>query len=357
MAFVPAIPITNPTSFHPTTISPNARCPVALKRQSKRRCAVHATATEETDISKPIAATTNLAPPPATFFQAISQAQDAVDAALADGNRLLEVEFPPLPTAVLESSSVSSYDVSDANVRLAVDFAKKYAESGKRVALAFPDLVEKDRAVEQNGEKEEPIENIRFSSLRDARKGSFLERIWTTPEIDVAVRDNDDVFVVLGATCQELPDVERLVEAAGDRLVIFFNLKLDGARGDLGLPAFPRKSMHYRFLSKILPVYYLRTRTYSRSIQKSPFIVNYSGALYRVYPGAYQVLLDTSGGNYRRLCALDERPPLGQVRDILTDGMNLDGGKTEGDFMFKGYKSTTWWEDDRTEAESNKWRS
>lgn len=331
-----------------------------VQRQPHRRVHIQtfrtpvATAANETDATKQ--ASTSLAPPPSTFYQAIVQAQGAVDAALAAGHTLLEVEFPPLPTADLENSAVGSYDVSDANVRLAVDFARKYARSGKRVSISFPDLVEKDRAVEQNNENEEPIENVRLGSIRDARKGSLFERLWTTPEMDIAVRDDDDMFVVLGASCQELPDVEKLVEKAGERPVVLFNLKLDSARGDLGLPAFPRKDLHYRFLSKVLPAYYLRTRTYSRSMSKAPYIVNYSGALYKVYPGAYQVLL-TEGGNYQRLVTLEERPPLGQVRDILTDGLNVDGVKgKEGSFMYKGYKSRTWWEEDRTKAVSNSWR-
>ncbi len=300
----------------------------------------------------------SVAPPPSTFFQAISQAQDAVTRAIAAREFLLEIEFPPLPTSMLESAAVGSYDVSDANIKLAVDFARRFASAGKRVVITFPDAIEKDRAVEQNNESEEPVHGIRFGLLRDTKRGSLLDRIWVAADTDIAVREEDDIFVVLGASAQELPDVERLVEAAGKRPVILFNLKLDSARGDLGLPAFPRKAMHYRFLSRVLPVYYLRTRTYSRSIRKAPFVVNYSGALYRVFPGPYQVLLDSTSGNYRRLCTLEERPALGQVRDILTDGLNIDDvqGKSES-FLFKGYKSTTWWEDDREKQVSNKWRS
>lgn len=296
-------------------------------------------------------ASDNLAPPPSTFFQAIQQAVDATSAALSNNEKLLEIEFPPLPTSQLESSAVSSYDVLDANIRLAVDFAKAFAKEGKRVAIAFPDLIEKDRAVEQNNEMEEPLPGIRFSALKDATLSSFFERIWTKPAMEVAVRDDDDMFVVIGASAQELPDVERLVEAAGSRPVVFFNLKLDVARGDLGLPAFPRKDMHKRFLSKILPVYYLRTRTYSRSLKISPYLISYSGALYRVYPGKYQILLDTAKGNYRRLETTEKRPALGEVRDVLTKGLEVD-------VPFKQFlgKSTTWWEDDIPGA-STTWRS
>jgi hypothetical protein len=45
--------------------------------------------------------------------------------------------------------------------------------------------------------------------------------------------------------------------------------------------------MHYRFLSTIKPVYYLRTRAYSRTINVSPFVVNYSGAVFREYPAPW----------------------------------------------------------------------
>jgi hypothetical protein len=294
----------------------------------------------------------DIAPPPATFYQAIQQAVTAVRAGLDAGEQLLEVEFPPLPTAQMESSSVSAYDVMDANIKLAVDFARPFAKAGRRVAIQFPDFVEKDRAVEQNNEVEEPVEGVRFGTIRDSSRGGFLERIWSKPTLEAAVRDDDDMFVVIGASCQELPDVEALVGAAGSRPVIFFNLKLDAARGDLGLPAFPRKALHYRFLTRVLPVYYLRTRTYSRSLKTPPYLVNYSGVLYRVYPGPYQVLLDTSAGAYRRLATLAERPSLGEVRDTLTEGLDIEVPFKE----FLG-QSKTWWESAPQEKEaSSKWR-
>jgi len=293
----------------------------------------------------------------------VTQAAVAATSAFAAGDKVVEVEFPPLPTDMLESSAVSAYDVSDANFKLAIDFARIFAvEQGKRAVIVFPDAVEKDRAVEQNGESEEPLPGVRLGVLKDTVRGSIFDRIWTSPEVDVAVRPDDDIFVIVGASAQELPDVERLVEAAAGRPVVLFNLKLDAARGDLGLPAFPRKRMHFEFLSTVRPVYYLRTRSYSRSVPRPPYLVNYSGALYRVYPGAYQVLLDTSEGNYRRVAVLPERPALGQVRDTLTAALSLDGpGGNENqdavaDFLRKGYKSKTWWEEDRTKQQSNTWR-
>ena len=65
-------------------------------------------------------------------------------------------------------------------------------------------------------------------------------------------------------------------------------------------PALRSQSLHFDFLSQIKPVYLLRTRAYSRTISKKPFLVNYQGAQFRVYPGEYQCLLDV-GSRYKRV--------------------------------------------------------
>ncbi len=70
---------------------------------------------------------------------------------------------------------------------------------------------------------------------------------------------------------------------------MLWNMELDTLRGDLGLPAFPSKDMQYQFLCRFRPVFYLRPRDYSKSVPVPPFIVNYSGALFREYPGPWQV--------------------------------------------------------------------
>jgi hypothetical protein len=47
----------------------------------------------------------------------------------------------------------------------------------------------------------------------------------------------------------------------------------------------------HRFLSRVRPVFFLRARDYSKSVAVAPFIINYSGALFREYPGPWQVRL------------------------------------------------------------------
>lgn len=57
--------------------------------------------------------------------------QAAATQAIADGYKLVEVEFPPLQADYLEDSGSSAYDVSSANVRLASRFAQGFAVDGK----------------------------------------------------------------------------------------------------------------------------------------------------------------------------------------------------------------------------------
>mmetsp|Transcript_8590 Transcript_8590/g.38297 ORF Transcript_8590/g.38297 Transcript_8590/m.38297 type:complete len:347 (-) Transcript_8590:1484-2524(-) len=261
-------------------------------------------------------------PPPSTFYQAVTQAQEATELALSKGFRLLEVEFPPLPQSMLDSAAIGTYTVVDANYKLVLDYAKRWADQGKRVAIAFPDAAEKDRAVENSNEMEEPYPNIRLSTLVDGFKGTILDRLLTAGvERDVSVREDDDMFIVMSASCQELPQVEKMCNKAGERPVIFFNLKLDTLRGDLGLPAFPPKDLQYRFLSSILPVYYLRQRSYSKTVPQPPYVVNYSGALFRAFPGKYQVRsrwpLISVGVSVARSCSTQMR----ESKLLITDEM------------------------------------
>ena len=63
----------------------------------------------------------SLSVPPTSFINCVQQAIEATKKALSNGEKLIEVEFPPLPLEVLEDSSSSARDIADANTRLDCD--------------------------------------------------------------------------------------------------------------------------------------------------------------------------------------------------------------------------------------------
>lgn len=341
-------------------------------------------ASDDVDATKEYAS--KLGPPP-SFFQLQQDCQAATERAIADGVTLMEIEFPPLPASVLELDDVSAYDVAQANLQLAVEFATGMIGSKapiENVSILLPDEDEKSIAIERyTGKSRDQVDEdtynvakgVLVSSLRrsDAGDERFIKPEQTFLNLfgmgdgssaarsgNVKPINGTDLYIVLVASAQELPDIESLHDQIPDVPIIFYNLKLDILRGDLGAPAFPPKSFQDRFLSRVKPVYFLRARQYSRSTPTPPFLVNYQGCIFRSYPGQYQTLLDTGTGSYRRLGGNDIRPGLGQFKEELTEALRQEGvlPLTEGgalDFLRVGYKTTTWWEEEREEA-SMEWK-
>ena len=67
---------------------------------------------------------------------------------------------------------------------------------------------------------------------------------------DAVVAEWAGMYVLVGASCQELPTIRDLHERQPEIPIVCFNLKLDTLRGDLGLPAFPPRDVHNSFLCK-----------------------------------------------------------------------------------------------------------
>ena len=310
--------------------------------------------------------------PPSSFFELQQDSIRATRLALKDGHNLLEIEFPPLPANVLDMDDVSAYDVAEANVNLALEFSKGLLTATKdlenqikKIAIMLPDEAELDIMKEKIGTTD-PFPGVTISSLRKSdpddtriiKPEQLLLSLFGNSPGTVKGIDDADMYICLIASAQELPDIEELHGIDPRKTVVCYNMKLDILRGDLGAPAFPGKDLHDRFLSRIKPVYYLRTRQYSRSTPNPPFMVNYQGCLFRTYPGEYQTLLDTGSGKYRRILASKIRPSLGTFKEQLTDELKKQGVvQDEGsalEWLRTGYKTTTWWEEDREEA-SDAW--
>jgi len=170
-----------------------------------------------------------------------------------------------------------------------------------------------------------------------------------------------DMFMALNATTIELPDLESYTnEKAASKPMIAWNLELDTLRADLGLFGFPPKDLQYRFLSQFKPMFYIRQRDYSKTVAVSPFIINYSGCLFREYPGPWQVMLRQDNGVYACVAENAERRyGLGEFKTELTQAMGLNT-EPEGSaiaFLRSGYKTSTWWEDDEELEQHKAWRS
>merc|ERR1711871_22538 len=233
----------------------------------------------------------------------VQQAISASHQALDEGAKLLEVEFPPLPIEYLEDSSSSARDIADANTRWAFEFAKNFADQGK-VSIIYPDKAELDDAVKyvdmEGGANPAPnitLATIRSDSIDNAQSlDQVLSSVFGARfggATNVKPVDDTALYIALVSSTQELPDLEKLHEMSPDVPIVFFNLGLDLLRGDLGLPLFPGRDLHHRFLSRVKPVYYLKSRSFATSLRRPPFIINYTGVLFRAYPGKFQSFLET----------------------------------------------------------------
>lgn len=124
------------TPFFASALVPS-RAPRVLLAAAPRLRQLHST--------MPGPADPPLANVPSNFADAIRDVHSAISAAMAWNKRLLEVEFPPLATDLMESSDTSAIDVTRANLNLAVKLAEKFAAEGKSVAIMLPDQAEVDQ--------------------------------------------------------------------------------------------------------------------------------------------------------------------------------------------------------------------
>mmetsp|Transcript_17374 Transcript_17374/g.29141 ORF Transcript_17374/g.29141 Transcript_17374/m.29141 type:complete len:360 (+) Transcript_17374:54-1133(+) len=299
--------------------------------------------------------------PPTTFIDCARQAAKSAKTAIDKGYKLIEVEFPPLPLEFLEDSSSSARDIADANTRWAIEFAKTFTDKGQ-VSIIYPDQPELDDAivyVDMEGGAT-PFPNITLATIRtdSIKNAGSLDQIigsifGATVGGTVESINGTALYIALVSSTQELPDLEKLHNLDPSVPIVFFNLRLDILRGDLGLPLFPGRDLHFRFLSQIVPAFLMRSRSFATSLRRPPFIVNYSGLLFRSYPEAYQSILNTGNGANRMVKFGPERPTNKEFRDNLTSALKIPGVPPE-ELMTTG--NLVWWEKEVDREESTNWR-
>lgn len=301
---------------------------------------------------------------PSTYSELVADASRSVATALDDGVKRMEVDFPPLTSEGLGTNFRGSDEFIDANVQLAISASNKLQKPApQRVHILVPDKGEFQRSFRMfKGALERTDGQVTMGYLTENKK-SLLSFGFGGQQPSISPSDSAkkaDLFMAINMTSIDLPVLEKYVsEFIQDRPLITWNLELDTLRSDLGLPFFPPKDLQYRFLSSFKPVFYIRPRDYSKSISAPPFVVNYSGCLFREYPGPWQCMLRESDGQLVSVADRRERFVLGELKEELgmAIGLNTEAPGSTVFFLRRGFRTTTWWEDAREEETYGDWRT
>jgi len=214
---------------------------------------------------------------PKTLEDAIAQSTEAVKSALADGMTRIQVEllFPELKFMTVAEQFLPLF--TEYESRLKVFFADAGA-----AALARRDWTDAQ---------------FKISDIGTGRAAS----------LEAKIQPEDEIFLFIAPTSVEVPQLEKLCELIGERPVIMLTPRLeDSSVVGIGYTA---RETRRRFISTIESCYYIRP-------------VDDEFALFRCYPGLWEVWLETAG-EYQKVAELPKKPSGDELDAILM------GGQTE----------------------------
>ena len=87
----------------------------------------------------------------------------------------------------------------------------------------------------------------------------------------------------------------------------------------------------------------MRSRAFATSLTKPPFVINYSGLMFRAFPGPFQAILNIGEGKSKLVKTFDEKPTNIGFRTALTDALKVPGVPAAD---LKAVGNLVWWEKD-----------
>lgn len=231
---------------------------------------------------------------PKTLEDAIVQAREATQAALADGYNRLQVDllFPelkPLPTAE--------------------QFLPVFEEYGDKLKIFFADAG--SAALARRDWNDIPF------SLTDIGTGRMNS-------IQSKIQPEDEIFLFVQPTSVEVPQLEKICEIIGENrpFIIFVPRLEDSSIVGIGYAA---RQTRQRFINTIESCYYLRP-------------IFEEAAVFRCYPGLWEVWVEKNG-DYEKVAELPKKPSGDELDAIISDGKPQSEGEasiTPSKNVFKG---------------------
>ncbi|MBF2063866.1 MAG: DUF1995 family protein [Calothrix sp. C42_A2020_038] len=211
---------------------------------------------------------------PKTLEDAIIQAIQATQAAIADGQTRLQVEllFPELKFMPVAEQFIPAFETYGDKLKVF------FADAGA-CALARREWAGVPYKIEDIG---------------TGRSASLQSKI--QPE--------DEIFLFISPTSVEVPQLEQLCQVIGERPFVMLNPRLEDA-GTVGI-GYAARQTRERFIKTIESCYYLRP-------------IFEEAAVFRCYPGIWEVWGE-NGGNYEKVAELPKKPSGEEIDMILAKG-------------------------------------
>lgn len=261
----------------------------------------------------------SLASFPQDYGQLVRTAREATQAAVKDGCKLIEVDFPTYSLAAVagDDDGAAEMNASLGHLR---SFCQPFQSQAESTRIFFPDA--KEMRVAMEGKALDPAagsaelqptfgqSNFRLDYLTDPNGLSDLGIVIRQPDVLDRIRDTDKMYVMAYPyfNVSEMLAVARLYEkstAASGKPIIVFNGELDRIRSKGYYPPlfYPKLT---KLADTLLPLfvsaYYLHN-----------FKGTKGGSLFRVYPGPWQVLRRFGDGSMQTVHTQQDMPTLRDV--------------------------------------------